>query len=754
MTLYSKKKNELYHHDIFNMFKIITLFLFTSIFVPVFGQNKLKGAQKESRKLYDDFNYYETIAVLEPMKNKDVDMQRKLAISYDFVADYPNSELYYAAICNSNERVPSDILNYAKVLMKNKKYAQAELQMKSYSELNPTDQNAKEFNRLSVVLQQFTKKGEAITIENLAINSPQEDFSPFVHDNQFYFASSRSTSKWMIRKWNGNQLSYLDVYHADLNDSEITNIQPLNNKEVNEKYHDGPVVFSADGNEMFVTRNNYSGVGKDGVKNLKLLVARKEANGWTIPEPLPFNSSEYSVGHAAISSDGRVMVFASDMPGGKGGVDLYKVTRSGSNGWTIPENLSSINTTGDELFPFFHSTDMLLFASDGHAGYGGLDVFVGKWRNDQVTRFENVGAPLNSPSDDFSPWVNSEMNAGYFASNRTTDGAKGNDDIYSFTLNKPFSFDYQLVVSTKEIKGDFIPGTTVFLKNGIGELIDSALTDSIGRCNFSLEEAGKYVLSSHKTDYFDVTDFKLTIDEAKDSTATELILEKDPGFTLSAVITTKKNKTPIPFVKILLINNFTGEEKVMITDSLGAIRIPLEGKKLNERISYNLRMEKTGFLSKGTTYNRSLDKPGKYVISDEMNLSIEGIEVGVDIAKAIDLKPIYFDLGKSIIRSDAALELDKIVKIMNENPTMIVELGAHTDCRGPKSKNLSLSQKRAVASAKYIKLRINDSSRIYGKGYGESKLLNNCSCEGKKAPKYTDAQHAVNRRTEFIIIKM
>jgi outer membrane protein OmpA-like peptidoglycan-associated protein len=120
----------------------------------------------------------------------------------------------------------------------------------------------------------------------------------------------------------------------------------------------------------------------------------------------------------------------------------------------------------------------------------------------------------------------------------------------------------------------------------------------------------------------------------------------------------------------------------------------------------------------------------------------------------LNIKPIYFDLNKFNIRKDAAIELDKIVKVMNENPTMVIELGSHTDCRGTIAANETLSQNRANSSANYIKTRITNPERIYGKGYGETKLLNDCGCEGTVKSTCTDQQHQLNRRTEFIIIKM
>jgi outer membrane protein OmpA-like peptidoglycan-associated protein len=130
------------------------------------------------------------------------------------------------------------------------------------------------------------------------------------------------------------------------------------------------------------------------------------------------------------------------------------------------------------------------------------------------------------------------------------------------------------------------------------------------------------------------------------------------------------------------------------------------------------------------------------------------LDVGQDLATLIDIKPILFDLNKFNIRKDASVELEKIIKVMNQYPTMVIELGSHTDCRGSIASNTTLSDKRANASADYIKARISNPERINGKGYGESKLKVDCPCEGTVKSTCSEEEHQKNRRTEFIILKM
>ncbi len=180
----------------------------------------------------------------------------------------------------------------------------------------------------------------------------------------------------------------------------------------------------------------------------------------------------------------------------------------------------------------------------------------------------------------------------------------------------------------------------------------------------------------------------------------------------------------------------------------------LTNNKLNDQLNYSVTLSKSGFLTKSVDFTHKIVKPGLINMNEKLDVSLGKVEIGVDLSTLINIKPIYFDLGKYEIRKDAAVELDKIVKVMNEYPTMEIELGSHTDCRSSIASNLKLSDNRARASAEYIKKRISNPQRIFGKGYGESKLKVDCPCEGVVKSNCSEDEHQKNRRTEFIIIKI
>jgi outer membrane protein OmpA-like peptidoglycan-associated protein len=437
------------------------------------------------------------------------------------------------------------------------------------------------------------------------------------------------------------------------------------------------------------------------------------------------------------------------MPGGIGGTDIYMSIRTTDTTWSKPLNLGpNVNTEGNELFPFYHAAGKLLFfASDGKVGLGGLDIFVAPFDN-KAGKAVNPGAILNSNMDDFALILDDKQKSGYFSSNRA-DG-KGDDDIYSFELLKPFLFGKTIKGVATDKQGTILANVKVFLFDENNNIIDSATTSDNGAFNFTVEADKQYKLSGNKENYFEGRN---TADTRTDDDViiADLMLEKDPGLSLYAVITDNKTGDTLSGVTLIITDNVSKQTDTVVTTESGDYRRPLGDKHLNDVGDYTIVIIKDGYFTKTVTYKIVFDKPGQYNIHESVDFGLDPIVK--DLSEMIQINPINFDLNKYNIRPDAAKELDKIVAIMNKYPNMVIELGAHTDCRGSKAYNQRLSDKRAKASAKYIKERIVNPDRIYGKGYGESKLLNDCHCEGRVKSNCTEEQHAMNRRTEFRVIK-
>ena len=190
------------------------------------------------------------------------------------------------------------------------------------------------------------------------------------------------------------------------------------------------------------------------------------------------------------------------------------------------------------------------------------------------------------------------------------------------------------------------------------------------------------------------------------------------------------------------------------TDSVGQTTDDWSSYKIGDTIRAKVTLDKAGYMSKDLNLVLVVNKRGLIEVAEYLDLNLSKIEIGADLNEMIAINPIYFDLGKWNIRPDAAIELDKIVSVMKKYPTLVIELGSHTDCRASMAFNMTLSSKRAVSSAEYIKSRIPNPERIYGVGYGETRLKVDCPCEGKVKSSCSEEEHQKNRRTEFIIKKI
>jgi len=742
-------------------YTILAISLFAGTFL--FGQSgKLKRAD----------NYYNTLAyALAAEQYKDLigsevdspQMKAKLAFCYFQMGNTKLAEKYYSQMVNSGEASGEDIYNYAQSLKENGKYKESDEWMMKFSALKQNDVRAVEFREKQNYLELIEQQGIHFSVSTLSINTPATDFGgyPFMDQQTIFFVTSRTDRSWINENWTWKNEHFLDLYSGKKDAGQI--VQPqLMTKRVNSRYHEGPLCFSADGKKVYFTRNNIA-KGKQrndqkGIQNLKLYIADVAADGtWANEREFVHNSRDYSVGHPTLSADGRYLYFASDMPGGFGGADIYRAAINTDGSFGKPENLGkSVNTEGQDMFPWLNGDNYLFFSSDGHVGLGGLDVFVMiPSVEGGIGKILNVGKPVNSQKDDFAFTMLNDNRQGYFSSNR--EGGKGDDDIYAYILTKPFKVDLSVQgIALEKGTNRILPGATVQLKDNFGKVIETAIAGAKGEYHFSVEAGNDYVIAAKQTDYFD-NDAAFTTKNLPEGTETlekNIVLEKDPGLGLYALITDAASKLPLEGVKIDMMDNMTNQMFIsLVTGSSGDVLKGLSDKKVGDQLLYTITLSKEGYLSKTVQFKGFIAAPGVINVHEKMDLSLNKIEVGIDLATLIDIKPIYFDLGKYVIRPDAAKELDKIVKVMNEYPTMEIELGSHTDCRADSAYNQDLSQRRADSAIAYISRKGIDMERMIAKGYGETKLVNDCACEGTYVKrKCTEEEHQMNRRTTFQLL--
>jgi outer membrane protein OmpA-like peptidoglycan-associated protein len=340
-------------------------------------------------------------------------------------------------------------------------------------------------------------------IKSMEINNESADFAPSYYKDKIVFTSSRSTPSMLNRKYNWNGQPFLNIYESDLEGSQLK--EPKNfSRQINSKKHDGPASFNEDGTLMAFTKNNEKDRSKDKIVELQIHFSSSLDGKWSDPVPFIFNSEEYSVGHPHLSKDGNTMYFTSNMNGGFGGTDLYSTSRERNGEWNKPVNMGNkINTEGDEMFPFYEEKNgIFFFSSNGHSGFGGLDVFMCMVDSSKVGRVSNIGYPLNTKNDDYAFIVNDSLKNGFFSSNRSSEGI---DNIYSVELMGLLDNGKKLQGIAKNKNGVPLVNTYVTLCNDKSIFQDSLTTQEDGSFLFLVDSKKQFELLGEKTGYIDGT---------------------------------------------------------------------------------------------------------------------------------------------------------------------------------------------------------------------------------------------------------
>jgi outer membrane protein OmpA-like peptidoglycan-associated protein/tetratricopeptide (TPR) repeat protein len=618
---------------------LLSIILLNANFIT--AQNK---STEKADLFFDTYQYVNAITEYKKLaegKKANGYIYSQLADCYYYVFNNAEASKWYAkAIATS--KVDAEIYyKYAQTLKIQNNYSEANKQMEIFCQMKPSDPRAIQHIKNPNYIKGLENKLKLFEVENpIFYTEGISDFGAVLTDfNELYFTSNSSgSSKLDLR----TAEPYLDIYKAIRND-DGTFSMPVAVSELNTIYHDGPLAISKDGNTMFFSRDGLSMGQYEKNKSAKVKVAQqglykatKVDGKWTNIEALPFNSENYTVTNPSLSKDGKTLFFASNMPGGFGDTDIWKVQILNNN-YSKPENLGSkINSSEKESFPFISDSNVLYFSASGRQGFGGLDIY--KIDLSLMDEALNIGRPVNSEKDDFSFSFNSKFNVGYFTSNRS------NSDLI-YNAIPICNSDLSIVVS--DIKtGTTIENALVSLFDKNGNSITSKETDKNGNVTFAVQC---------------YTEFNVTITSQNYETA---------SYPVAAISTSAETV----FVKL---------------------------------------------------------KPQQVIITD----------------KEVLLNSVYFEFNKSNITAEGSIELDKLVKVMNENPTFVIYIKSHTDSKGKVDYNLKLSEQRAQATVQYIISKGIASDRISGKGYGASELKVACGTQ------CSEEEHALNRRSEFLIVK-
>ena len=494
-------------------------------------------------------------------------------------------------------------------------------------------------------------------------NSRRAEFSPMLTGDkydQLYFASSRTKDKEAkvsaITGQNNNNLFLVkqDEKGAWLAPQELED-------EVNTEFDEGTPSFSADGNTMYYT---YCAQDPEGPRTAEIYISSRSSAKWGKGTRATIvKDSVTALGHPSISPDGKYLYYVSDAVGGFGGKDIFRSRVLGNNSFGPMENLGEeINTAGDELFPYCRDSVTLYFASNGHPGMGGLDLFKATQDSTGHWKVENMGAPINSMGDDFGITFAGQAEKGFFSSNRND--ARGYDHLYSFEL----------------------PTITIAIEGMVNDVDE-----------YPIEEATVHIVG-------------------KDGLNVKVPVKKD-----------------------------------------GSYRVELE-----RDIRYVMMASARGYLNQNFELTTGPEEKNETYIVDFF-LS--------PISKPVVIENIFYDFDKATLRPESKKALDEMIKMLNDNPNVTIELGAHTDRKGTDQYNERLASRRAQSVVDYLIAGGIKADRLEAKGYGESvpKTINKKMAkqydflnEGdvlteefilNLTPEQQEIADQINRRTEFKVLR-
>ncbi|WP_289057800.1 OmpA family protein [uncultured Flavobacterium sp.] len=469
------------------MRKLYILCLILSVTFSFAQKTNLKKADA----LFRNFSYLDASKAyeecLQNIKDPSAQTLKNAADSYYFISDSRNALKWYRKLYEVQGNNLTDIyyLRYIQSMKAVMDYDEADKITKEYLDKKGDKAEINRYVAQKKYMDSVAKAKPLYTIKNLDINTSKSDFGATFFKDNIVFTSARDTTKFSEKLYTWNNQPFLNLYVAERNpaDGSLFN-ETVFIPNVMTKYHEATASFDSEGKTMYYSTNivkkNKLVVDEAKVNNFQIIKGSIVNNKLENPQKVFFDSNDYSVGHPALSEDGQFLFFASDMPGGQGETDLYMVKIAADGTMSSPQNLgANINTIGNEVFPFFQN-GVLYFSSDGHYGWGDLDVYESKLLPDGTfSTPKNLGAPINSNKDDFSFIIDKTDSYGYFSSNR--EGGKGDDDIYSFVKGKPVCNQSISGMAIDHKSKKPLTDVTIMAYNSFSEILGETKTNFDGK---------------------------------------------------------------------------------------------------------------------------------------------------------------------------------------------------------------------------------------------------------------------------------
>lgn len=666
---------------------IFVAIIFTLTQTVVFAQNK---DLEKSLKFIAKKEYKLAIPLLKKytLSNKNKEAKRYLFKCY--IETKQNKEALFLGkrMVENSEADATDFLNYANLLKKLHKYEEAEIWYTRYSKLKPTDKIALQHIQACKLIKEISNDTLYIA-KPINVNTAQTDYATSLYKDGLILVSGRSNkySKQINRQTKDH---YFNLYFSKKVGTRYSIPQPLS-KDLNSKYHEGSASFSS--NEKFIYFSRNKGVvDLNGQAQLHIYISRYNSKKWDKPELFQYASDNYSTGHPSISKDGKLLFFISNMPGGYGGTDIYYCRKQGFS-WGPPINLGpSINTSGNEMFPYINENNTLYFASNGHIGFGGLDIFRSIFEQNNWAYPINIGYPFNSDKDDFAYLFDHKKKIGYFSSNRND-----SDDIFEFQNNP----EKQKILKGKISKlrpNEPIDSVTVYLVDK-KIVLDKTYTNSSGNFDFNIFKNKKYSLVIKKEGFKMKRVLYFPQNSVKERVV-KIRLEESPWGSIKAFVKNEFSSKPIKGAKIELVNKTYNLSNFCETD-------------FNGNFSLNV--------DTGNYYNLIVSKPGYFttVLSNYTHDDIRSIDlIETKGNRTIGLQTSTFPNQGWLLTEITKGEINNVIEILNNNPDILVEIRASTKIDNGTRNNKALCLKRAEEAMKHMISQGIPANRIKVKAIG------------------------------------
>lgn len=682
----------------------------------------IKYYNKALRKT-DDFNAQQHIA-------------GQIAQSYFAMNNYAAASKWFEdALGDRLDDVPTGIC-YARALAADLKYAEAHDVLTKLVRHKPGDIELKtRLAALDLIMHADKSDSLGLVMPVNDLNSLYSDYGIAYWNEVLVFSSTRQlngSSRIDGRTGQG----FSDLFYADPGTlSDQWQSPQLMSGVINSPNNDGTFVYDAANHRGYWTSCTS--------KPDKCLLYQADYNPisrkWTGAARVSFMNEDFNYGHPYISAEGNTLYFTSNMPGGYGKNDLWKITRKPAGQWGIPVNLgNTVNTAANEVFPYLLGDSLLFFASDRITSMGGLDLFFSVKEQLNFAPPINLGYPINSAADDFSLITDSDAEGGFFCSNRNPESS---DDIYRF---KGFPIKIRIYGSVvHELDKKPIAGAKIFFINDKNQP-DSVMTNSLGAYQFQADAFNEYRLTASFATFFTEKKVVNTHDRSLFSTANpaiqvDFMLSKTAyPCAISGDISERESNQLIKGVKVE-ISNKAGFSGYTWSDANGHYHFG----GLKPQTIYTVRTSLAGYFSESrdcvlpkVDHEQVFNKNNGY----DMDFQLLKIQTRSEVV----INNIYFDYNKATLREVSRIELNKLASMLRETPGVSIQINAHTDSRGRDDYNMELSAERATSVVNYLVDQGISRNRLIAKGWGEKQLLI------KNAK--TEDEHQANRRTTFNVI--